>query len=77
MGASRISKVMSKGGGMMPKKSLAPTSEVKKPQEKNCSSHDLAAGYPAPLEVLGDFDEEQGLNFFEPISYKKLVKVIG
>ena len=34
--------------------------------------------YPTPLEVLGTFEEEEGgLNFFEPISYRKLDKIIA
>ena len=34
--------------------------------------------FPSPMEMLGNFDEEEGeLNFFEPISYSKLEKVIS
>ena len=30
-----------------------------------------------PMEVLGNFEEADELNFFEPISYAKLEKVIA
>ena len=64
---------MSKGA-KIPRKSRGTGSEKKAQSVLNSPN---GSNYPAPLEVLGDFDEEQGLNFFEPISYKKLVRVIG
>ena len=30
-----------------------------------------------PMEVLGNFEDDEDMNFFEPISYKKLEKVIS
>ena len=30
-----------------------------------------------PMEVLGNFEDDEDINFFEPISYKKLEKIIS
>lgn len=39
---------------------------------------DGPGSYPLPMEMLGNFEEgEDDINFFEPISYKKLERVIS
>ena len=47
-------------------------SHKKKADEDNESPY-----FHSPLEMLGNFEDEDDFNYFEPISYTKLEKVIS